>query len=68
MKSITTTEEVAFRELSIVLMAAARTPEMTTPATPAHHGLLFKSGRNSNHNSSNNNNNNKKTAFQLVMS
>ena len=37
MKSQTTTEAVALRLLSMVLMAAARTPDITTPATPESH-------------------------------
>jgi len=52
----------------MVLIAAAKTPEMTTPATPAHHRLLCKSGRNSNNDNNDNDNDNNKFAFQLVMS
>ena len=41
---MTTTEAVALRALSMVDMAAASTPEMTTPATPALHHLLSTHG------------------------
>lgn len=33
---MTMTEAVAFKALSMVDIAAARTPDMTTPAMPAH--------------------------------
>lgn len=42
MKSMTTTDAVAFRLLSIVLIAAASTPEITTPATPVQFATVVQ--------------------------